>query len=667
MLGQPYPPTATASGPEMTAWGYLKPDAEPLPQSLSSSRDIWLWLVLLLALALRTYHLNYPPWDFHNWRQTQTLMVARDYARHGFRLLRPQVAWVSHGQPSRPSYYGGEFSIQSILAAVVYRLFGESDAAARWVVIAFSLLGTYFLYALMRRRADRLAAGVGAFIYSLLPYHLFFGRVFMPDIPALSLALGGLERLDRWTDDRQWKTLLVSAVFTALAVLQKVTVIFVGMPALYLFWLAQGRRLFSRLESYVFAGIVGLPTLAWYVHSAHLSRESGFEIIHPSYFGWHLGRWLQLSFIRGVLGRLAGEALSPLGLALAVVGLFWPSQARGPWTFRVWVLGAALLLSLIPELLPDNYYYLSLLLPGVGALAGFALASLAKERGSTPLLALVLALFALDAIRFALPLYGPDRSPVDLGHLLKNLTAPEDLVVTASRGSPDVLYAADRRGWIGAQYDLSSMERLARAGARYYATPFINDQVDRREFYRAMNARFERLTPEDSTWPVYYLGPASGPLRQVPQGEVPGAKPVNFGDRIELLAVRLREILDWPSSYEVTYYWRCLDKMNVNLRVFVHITTPEGKTVYEQEHWPLAGHLPTSQWNIGDVVRERYVMVLPNSLAAGRYQIRVGWVDPNRGPRLRVVNCSPSDGEGRAIVAEINAPLGPRYEWFRAK
>ena len=162
-----------------------------------------IFLILVAALALRSWHLTEPPWDYHNWRQTITLMVARDFARHGFPLLHPQVQWVSHNRPSDPSYFSAEFSIQSIGAAVLYKVFGESDTIARVVVIAFSLAGIWFLYDLLRRRAGPLAAFLGAFIYALLPYHVFFGRVFMPEIPAISLALGALDMLDRWTDRSQ--------------------------------------------------------------------------------------------------------------------------------------------------------------------------------------------------------------------------------------------------------------------------------------------------------------------------------------------------------------------------------------------------------------------------------------------------------------------------------
>src|SRR4051794_36495200 len=72
----------------------------------------------LLALADHssgTWPSHLPPclssMGHHNWRQTQTLMVARDFARHGFQLLHPQVQWVTNGRPGDPSYFSGEFSI----------------------------------------------------------------------------------------------------------------------------------------------------------------------------------------------------------------------------------------------------------------------------------------------------------------------------------------------------------------------------------------------------------------------------------------------------------------------------------------------------------------------------------------------------------------------------
>jgi hypothetical protein len=627
-----------------------------------------LGLILMVALAVRTYHLAEPPWDYLNWRQSITLMVARDFARRGFDLLHPQVLWVGRNGPSNPSYFSAEFSIQSAIAAILYRFFGESDTIARMVTIAFSLLSVYFLYDLFKRRAGAVAACLAAYVYSLLPYHVFFGRVFMPDVPSIALALGGLNFLDRWTDDQKLASLLTAAVLTTLAVLQKLTVILVGVPMLYLFVMASGWRLWARRELYIFGAIVGIPAATWYAHASSMGRQSGFFIMQPFLFARHLELWLQPSFIRQVFGALAQEAFSPLGFGLGIVSLLWPGRGRAASLCRLWIGGAALLLFLIPEVLPENHYYLCLLMPGWAGLIGLTLTQrLLLCRFGPGVLIVTLLLFVGDAIHSVLPLFNADRSPRDLGILLNRLTAPQDLVVTESGGSPNVLYFADRRGWmLYRDYNPALVNSLAHQGARYYADAFVTDSAEHQEYFRALDSRFERLTAEEMpwAWPLYDLAPRPGLLHEVPTGEVQHLYWANFGDQIELSGISLRELLDRPTSVEVTYYWRCIKPIATDLRVFVHITNPAGKIVAQQDHWPLRGNLPTTAWREGDVIRERYVVVLPGSLPSGKYQIRIGWFDPPRGHRLPVLSALVSDGEDRAKVGEIEVRRPTRHAWF---
>jgi hypothetical protein len=625
--------------------------------------DNWLHLIILLAFVLRLYHVDYPPWDYHNWRQTQTPMVARDFARHDFKLLYPQVQWVS-GAPQNPSYFSGEFSVESILAALLYRLFGEAEIFARIVVITFSLVGIYFIYELLSRHAGPIAARLGAFMYAMLPYHLFFGRVFMPDVPALSLALGGLFFLDRWTVNRKPATLLAAAGVTAMAVLQKLTVLFVGLPAFYLFWLAKRRRLFVEGELYLFAIVVGVASIAWYTHANAMAHHSGFAFVQPGLFGSHLGSWFQTEFLHRTLGALSSEAFSPIGLGLAVLGFFWPTRALAFWIFRLWVTGAGLLLFLIPDLFSANYYYFSLLLPGGAALGGLALAKLASNRAAYPLLAVILVIFAVEAIGFALPLYHHDRAPRDLGILLNRLTMPSDLIVGETGGSPNMLYFADRRGWMLAQqYDVGLLQRLMKSGALYYGDPSTADLERRRDFFRAMDEKFERLTPDEGPWPIYCLSPPSGPLRELPTGKTLTALNVNFAGEIQLLAVSLRKLTESPTSFEVLYFRRRLKESAMNFRAFLQIENQAGQAVYYAQFKPLSGY-SGSGWGIGQIVRGRNVVVLPASLPKASYRICAGWLDSARATRLAILESDRESRQNCAQIGEIATHQPPGYGWF---
>jgi len=333
----------------------------------------------------------------------------------------------------------------------------------------------------------------------------------------------------------------------------------------------------------------------------------------------------------------------------------------------LWLIAAAALLVVVPDTLAENYYYLLLLAPAIGGLAGLILASWVPDPRSHRLLALLLVFFAVDALRCALPLYKIDRAPSDLGILLNRLTKPEDLIVTGSGGSPNVLYAADRRGWMGTAYDLANLERLAQKGASYYACAFQPTVEDRRDLLPGLDLRFQRLTAEDAYWTIYSLGAPTGLLKDSSLGEIQKPHPANFANQIQLLGFGLRELLSWPTSYEVTYHWQCLKSMDVDFRAFVQVINEDGNAVFQQDHWPLSGHLPTTRWKVGDVIRERYVVVAPNWLPEGKYQIWAGWYDPASGRRLPVIDTSSSDEMDRTRLGEIEVHRPPRYGWFSVK
>jgi hypothetical protein len=97
---------------------------------------------------------------------------------------------------------------------------------------------------------------------------------------------------------------------------------------------------------------------------------------------------------------------------------------------------------------------------------------------------LILAAFFAGAIYSARPLYDADRAPYQLGVLLNHLTEPGDLLITECGGSPNVLYAADRRGWLMfREYSEERLEHLRQAGARYYADAFLADRDERRSLH----------------------------------------------------------------------------------------------------------------------------------------------------------------------------------------
>jgi len=276
---------------------------------------------------------------------------------------------------------------------------------------------------------------------------------------------------------------------------------------------------------------------------------------------------------------------------------------------------------------------------------------------------MTVVIFIAGAIQTVLPLYAADQWPYELGLLLNRLTAPGDLIVSESGGSPNLLYFADRRGWLRSRaYDLASIAEPLQHGATYYADVFARDPSEHREFFRRMDGRFERLSAEGESWPIYRLGPRITPVRGPLQG-IGGSPGLIFGGQIALVGFSVRELLRWPPAFELSYDWQCLRRPATDLRVFVHFTDATGQIAYQQDHWPSNGFSPTSEWKSGDIIRERYVAVLP-LLPSTRYDIMIGWFDLASGRRLAVAGPRAPYKEDRVRVGGVTVVRAPKYGWF---
>jgi hypothetical protein len=109
-----------------------------------------------------------------------------------------------------------------------------------------------------------------------------------------------------------------------------------------------------------------------------------------------------------------------------------------------------------------------------------------------------------------------------------------------------------------------------------------------------------------------------------------GANPerATFGDDLELLGVAL----DPPAaasgdSVTVTLYWHAVQAVSYSETVFVHLLDGAGQVRSQHDGAPVSGTYPTNVWAPGDVVVDAHTLPLPADLAAGTYQIEVGFYD----------------------------------------
>jgi hypothetical protein len=221
------------------------------------------------------------------------------------------------------------------------------------------------------------------------------------------------------------------------------------------------------------------------------------------------------------------------------------------------------------------------------------------------------------------------------------------------------------RGWmLSGIYDPAVVRKLADSGGRYYANDF-DSATQGRVFFPQMDQLFRRLTGDGVPWRIYDLTRSSSTSLGNPKHSAGKITPsVNFGDQIEFHGASLRRLLHKPAAFELMFQWRSFRNLKTGWHGFLHVIGSDGRTVYQQDHWPLGVHVPTNQWKPGEIIREQYILVLPEALPAGKYQLRLGWYDPLRQYRLPILDPVASDGQERATVAEVET-FGPRtFHWL---
>lgn len=88
--------------------------------------------------------------------------------------------------------------------------------------------------------------------------------------------------------------------------------------------------------------------------------------------------------------------------------------------------------------------------------------------------------------------------------------------------------------------------------------------------------------------------------------------------------------------------WRSLQPVDYNYQVFVHLLDGEGHKVAQRDGQPVQWMRPTSSWEPGEEIIDRYGILLPHNLPPGSYTVAVGLYDPVTGQRLPV-SAGPQD------------------------
>ncbi len=229
-------------------------------------------------------------------------------------------------------------------------------------------------------------------------------------------------------------------------------------------------------------------------------------------------------------------------------------------------------------------------------------------------------------------------------------------------------YAVDRNPFVFQNSDSKMVDR--RLGARWVSNAEDLDEALRNDrlwfvidksrlwnlytlgFKQQLLARMETVFQADQ---VYVLLPKRKAIA------IP-AKPdtqveARLAGQIELTGFALDQAaLLRGAPAQLTLFWKLLQPMDVDYKVFVHLRDRTGRTVAQADHIPSEAlvALPTSTWREGETVPDVSYLQVPADTPPGEYQLLVGLYNPDTLERLPVEG--DSSGENAVVVTTLRRP-----------
>ncbi len=128
----------------------------------------------------------------------------------------------------------------------------------------------------------------------------------------------------------------------------------------------------------------------------------------------------------------------------------------------------------------------------------------------------------------------------------------------------------------------------------------------------------------------------------------------NLGGLVEFLGYDLESA--GFSSGEVmplTLYWRALGEMDTSYTVFTHLIDEDHRIWGQQDNPPKQGEHPTTLWIKGEVVTDKYSIVIDPSAPSGQYAIEIGLYNARAGVRLPVLNADGERVDDRVLLRKV--------------
>ncbi|MFA6005354.1 MAG: glycosyltransferase family 39 protein [Patescibacteria group bacterium] len=452
--------------------------------------DLWLKaclfsLVILIAVAVRFYKIDNSIAEWFSWRQSDTAAVGKIYVEEGIDLFHPRYYDLSNIQSGKDNPQGlryVEFPLYSATFAILARQFTSVslEVWARIVTIVSSLIIISILFHVLNKEYGLAEAFFGSLFFATAPYIVFYSRAVLPDMPAVALAMISIFFMYR-SLQKGWIAIILSAVFMALALLVKPTVIYFAIIPMYLVFrrpFANKFHLFPAIGIFLSIAAIpfglwrlfisqfpeGIPANQWLFTMVNTSEGLKNIFFRPAFF-----RWIFFE-------RISHMILGGYMLFFVILSFFNVEKNKLKLHILFIVSGLLYLFTFQGGNVQHDYYQI-MITPMLAVLVGVGVGWFLKQRKWGLLafrFAVVLVIFGMS-IFFSYNqisgYYNQSEDLVLIAEVIDSFTNKNDIIVTDTEGDTTLLYLSSRRGYPAPYREFAELKKQ---GAKYFATQALS-------------------------------------------------------------------------------------------------------------------------------------------------------------------------------------------------
>lgn len=432
-------------------------------------------LVVLLFALLHLPGIKTPPIDEHNWRQTDTAAVARNFQFESPNIFLPRID--IRGQFS--GITGMEFPAYNYILYITNEVFGYQHWHGRIITLFFGCVGLAFFYGFIKRRYSRSLANFSVSVLALLPVYFIFSKNIQPDIMMVSFLLASLYYAQVFTQKHKDKYFYLMLATLALAVLIKIPSIFIVIPICLILGKKVIIKLVDKKKLIIFVLIFVVPVLGWYLWSDYLSKSYGLG--NYFYGNIAIADSLTLAAKKGFWRVIADYSLPlrfPFGALylLGLIGVVY-SLAKKNLLPLIWLLSFIFFIGIFAIKSFYHNYYILPLLPPLALTIGIALDFIYKgiKKENKMLSVVFVSILAIVMMRATIsmtdylykPKIGSDYANLEL--ISDKYIPKNNLIITNANVNPVILYFTNRKGWSlpDSMLDELTLDSYIKAGAKF--------------------------------------------------------------------------------------------------------------------------------------------------------------------------------------------------------